>query len=185
MKTPPDALEEALASSDAELVATLAEALPARAPNSALRRRLLEAVSTPRLRWAPLFDKLGALFDLDDTALANMAERAAIESEWQPGPVPGVELFHLEGGAAIAGADAGLVRVSAKLHFPEHRHLGEERTLIIEGEARESSGSVRRPGDSMSMPANSTHAFQVTSDKPLVYALVLFGGVELGGITFP
>lgn len=183
MKTPPDALSEALA--DAELVAALADTLPARAPTSALRDRLLRSVSSARLRWAPLFGKLGALFDLDEAALGDMAERASIASEWQPGPLPGVALFHLEGGSAIAGADAGLVRVDAGLHFPEHRHLGEERTLILEGEALESSGVVRRPGDALNMPADSRHAFRVSAERPLVYALVLFGGVEIGGLKFP
>ena len=79
MKTPPDALSEALA--DAELVASLADTLPARAPTSALRDRLLRSVSSARLRWAPLFGKLGALFDLDEAALGDMAERASIASE--------------------------------------------------------------------------------------------------------
>ncbi|HET9932044.1 MAG TPA: cupin domain-containing protein [Polyangiaceae bacterium] len=187
MKTPPEALDDALglASKEGELLSTLAEALPARAPGHALRARLLASAASPRLRWAPFFDKLGALFDLDEAALMQMAERAALEDQWQPGPLPSVSLFHLSGGPAIASADAGLVRVAAGFEFPTHRHLGEERTLILEGEVRESSGLLRRPGDALSMPADSSHSFEVVSSKPLLYALVLFGGVEIGGIKFP
>ena len=187
MKRAPDVFDEALgvASNEAELVTALAEALSPRPPSSALRGRLMASAASPGLRWAPLFGKLGALFDLGDAALTQVAERAALPSEWQPGPLPTVSLLHLQGGPAIASADAGLVRVEAGIHFPEHRHLGEERTLIIEGEARESSGIVRKPGDSLSMAAGSSHSFEVVSAKPLVYALVLYGGVEIGGVKFP
>lgn len=185
MKTVPDALEEALSETsavDSDLVSTLADALPQRPPGSSLRARLLTSVASPALRWAPFFDKLGALFDLDDAALVRMAERAAVPSEWQPGPLPTVQLFHLHGGPAITGADAGLVRVEPCVHFPEHRHLGEERTLILEGEALESNGVSRRPGDALNMPANSSHAFEVGPGRALIYALVLFGGVEINGV---
>lgn len=187
MSRAPDAFEEALglASNEAELVTALCEVLTPRAPGGALRNRLMASAASPALRWAPLFGKLGALFDLDDAALSEMAERAARPSEWQAGPLPAVSLLHLRGGPAIASADAGLVRVEAGLQFPEHRHLGEERTLILEGEARESSGRLHKPGDSLSMPAGSSHSFEVVSTKPLIYALVLYGGVEIGGVKFP
>lgn len=184
MKTVPDALEEALGESpsDAEFVSALADALPTHSPAASLRERLLASAASPPLRWAPLFDKLGTLFDLDDAALMHLAERAATPSEWQAGPLPAVHLLHLQGGPAIAGADAGLVRVEGGVHFPEHRHLGEERTLILEGEALESSGLTRRPGDALSMPAESSHSFEVAPGRALIYAVVLFGGVEIGGV---
>ncbi|MFZ5890373.1 MAG: cupin domain-containing protein [Myxococcota bacterium] len=187
MKKPTDALDEAmLAGEDAgELVASLARTLTPRPPSSNVRERLLAAVASPALRWAPLFGKLGALFDLPDAELTRMAERAALASEWQSVPLPGVELFHLQGGPLLAGADAGLVRVQAGIHFPEHRHLGEERVLILEGEARESDGTLRRPGDIVVMPPDSSHDFVVLPGKPLVYALVLFGPVEIGNLRFP
>jgi len=188
MKTRADAIEEALgpeARDEAELLAALARAIAPRAPSAALRARLLSAASSPGLRWAPLFGKLGALFDLDDRALSQMAERASVPSEWQPGPIGGVELFHLDGGPAIRPADAGLVRVRAGLAFPAHRHLGEERTLILEGEARESNGLVRLPGDLQVMAEDSSHAYEVLAERPLVYAVVLLRGVEIGGRRFP
>jgi len=188
MKPPSDAIEEALgseASRETELLAALARAITPRAPSPSLRSRLLAAVASPGLRWAPLFGKLGALFDLGDHALLQIAERASVASEWQAGPIPGVELFHLDGGPSIRPADSGLVRVQAGLTFPEHRHLGEERTLILEGEARESNGLLRRPGDLRIMRENSAHAYEVLAGRPLVYAVVLFGGVEIDGRRFP
>jgi hypothetical protein len=82
-------------SSSVETFSALARALPPRAPSAARRARLLAEVGTPALRWAPLFGKLGALFDLPDAALTELAERAALEREWQVVPLPGVKLLHL------------------------------------------------------------------------------------------
>ncbi|MGC4086311.1 MAG: cupin domain-containing protein [Polyangiaceae bacterium] len=188
MRKPVDALEEALqgdAVALAELVSLLTPSSPAPAPAANARQRLLAKASSPGLRWAPLFDELSRLFDLPDGELSKLGERSADPSQWQAIPIAGVELFHLTGGPQVGAADAGLVRVQPGLVFPEHTHLGEERTLILEGEARESSGQLRRPGDVLVMPGDSSHAFQVTSERPLIYALVLFGGVQIGDLRLP
>jgi hypothetical protein len=63
--------------------------------------------------------------------------------------------------------------------------LGEERTLILEGELRESSGEHRRPGDFVTMAGGSSHAFEVLPGQRLIYALVLFDAVLIGEQRFP
>ena len=65
---------------DAGSAATLARALVelgvgASAPPQLLRERLLATVARPRLRYAPLFGALSELFDLGDSALADLFER--------------------------------------------------------------------------------------------------------------
>src|SRR5262245_22236086 len=89
----------------------LSTALPTQAPRAGARERLLAAAREPSRRWAPFFDRLTRLFELDEAALVAIAERAARADEWEEAPLPGVRLFHFEPGPALAAADAGLVRI--------------------------------------------------------------------------
>jgi hypothetical protein len=186
MSEPRDIFSE-LGSSEADelALAELPRLLEPRPTSAAARARLLAAVRTSEQRWAPFFDKLGRLFDLSLAELARLSVRAADPPNWEILPLDGVRLLHLDAGPRLAGADAGLVWIEAGLDFPEHRHLGEERTLVLDGMARDSSGELLRPGDERVMSGGSTHSFQVLSAGPFIYALVLFDAVEIGGQRFP
>jgi len=97
---------------------------------------------------------------------------------WGPGPLPGVELMHFAGGPRVATADTGFVRVPPHFEFPSHRHLGEERVLIISGGYREDTGRLFGPGDLHVMQPDTTHAYTVLPEGCLL-ALVLYTGVDL------
>src|SRR5438105_1128682 len=117
----PDFVRDALGDSpetlagDAEqlepVLMVLAESAGSETPPPSLRRRLLSAATAGPMRFAPFFDGLGRLFDLEQSAVVRVLERADSESEWEPGPHPAIRLLHLTGGPALAGADAGLVRM--------------------------------------------------------------------------
>jgi RNA polymerase sigma-70 factor (ECF subfamily) len=77
-----------------EDLTTLARALPATAPGSGARARLLAATQEPAWRWAPFFDRLGQLFELGEAALVTIAERAAKASEWKTLPCPVCACFN-------------------------------------------------------------------------------------------
>jgi quercetin dioxygenase-like cupin family protein len=155
---------------------------PSKAPPQLLRERLLATVARPRLRFAPLFASLSELFDLDDTDLAALFERAALPAAWASSAVPGAQLLHLAGGPRVATADNGLVRIDAGARFPHHRHLGQERVLVLEGGYRdEPSGRLYLPGDWHEMPAGTTHAYTALPDQPLLLAVSLLAGVEVDG----
>ena len=167
-----DALSEALS----EL------APPAEAPPQPLRERLLATVARPRLRFAPLFGALAELFDLSDTDLAGLFERAASEGDWLISAVPGTQLFHLQGGPRVATADNGLVRLEAGTRFPTHRHRGRERVLVLAGGYREEpSGRLYLPGDWQEMPAGTTHAYRALPEQSLLIAVSLVAGVDVEG----
>ena len=168
---------------DAALREALASLVPpSKAPPQLLRERLLATVARPRLRFAPLFGALGELFDLSDTDLAGLFERAASPDAWQVSAVPGTELFHLRGGPRVATADNGLVRLAAGARFPHHRHLGLERVLVLEGGYRdEPSGRLYLPGDWHEMPAETTHAYCALPERPLLFAVSLLAGVDVEG----
>ena len=50
--------------------------------------------------------------------------------------LPGMDLFHIQGGPAVADAVNGFVRLAAGLHFPPHTHVGNEKVFVLEGAAR-------------------------------------------------
>lgn len=178
-------LDEAALSQDADALSELAQALRPEPASSAARARLLASAQSPALRWAPHFDKLSALFDLEEAKLVEIAEMSAQSRHWECLPLAGVRLFHLSAGPALRGADAGLVSIPAGTTFPFHRHVGEERTLVLEGALREASGVLYQAGDSLTMAADSSHSFQVLPGATLIYAVVLFAPIEIDGVRFP
>jgi quercetin dioxygenase-like cupin family protein len=168
---------------DDEVTAALAELIsPAGPAPQLLRERLLASISRPRLRYAPLFGALSQLFDLGDTALADLFERAEAREEWTPSQVPGTLLLHLQGGPRVARADNGLVRIEAGARFPNHRHLGPERVLVLEGAYRdEPSGRIYSAGDVHEMLAGSSHGYVALPERPLLLAVSLVSGVDVDG----
>ncbi|MSP59577.1 MAG: hypothetical protein EXR72_04405 [Myxococcales bacterium] len=170
----------ALGAAESETFAALALALPPLAPSPALRVRL-EATLAAGGRVDPLLDRIGRFFDLTvekARALLDSIDRA---TNWEPSGVPGVDLIHLQGGPAVAGADAGFVRLRAGMRFPRHRHLGEERVLVIQGQFTEDNGTVVRRGDERVMATDSCHEYQAADQVDLIYALVLYEGVDVDG----
>lgn len=169
---------------DPQLADALAElAEPGVTPDTALRARLLAEVSTPRRRFAPLFDALSELFDLSDEGLVALFERAASAAEWSAAPVPGTRLLHLQGGPRVAAADNGLVRLAAGARFPQHTHLGSERVLVLEGGYRdEPSGRVYLAGDVHQMAAGTAHSYVALPERELLLAVSVVAGVEIEGV---
>ena len=179
----PELFHEAGVRDDAELRDALAQLTPpTKAPPQLLRERLLATVARPRLRFAPLFGALADLFDLDDADLAGIFERAAGPNAWVTSEIPGTRLLHLAGGPRVAGADNGLVRLQAGARFPLHRHLGQERVLVLEGGYRdEPSGRVYLPGDLQEMASGSSHTLVASPERELLFAVSVVIGVEVDG----
>jgi len=145
------------------------------------RARLLSTVNQSRERFAPLFDKLSQFFDLSADALRAVFERASNESEWEPGPLPWVSLFHFQGGPAVAGCDTGFVRLQKGTRFPPHRHLGNERVLVLEGGYHDQEGHWYGPGALHDMNHGSEHALRMNAERDVLLAVVLAGQIEVVG----
>jgi quercetin dioxygenase-like cupin family protein len=145
------------------------------------RAHLLEAVAQSAERYAPFFDKLTKFFDLSVQALREVFVRAEREREWQPGPLPWVSLFHLQGGPAVAGLDTGLVRLKKGMPFPPHRHKGSERVLILEGGYFDHEQRFYGPGDAHDMSEGSQHSLQMVADRDVLLAVILTGEIEVVG----
>ena len=180
---PEFANEAALTGGEATVAQALTELTATSSPPpQLLKERLLATIARPRLRFAPLFGALSELFDLGDSALADLFERAADARAWTVSQVPATELLHLQGGPRVAAADNGLVRIQAGARFPLHRHLGPERVLVLEGRYRdEQSGRVYQPGDWHEMAAGTSHAYVVLPERPLLTAVSVVSGVDVEG----
>jgi ChrR Cupin-like domain len=145
------------------------------------RARLLGAVAHGSSRFAPLFDKLSEFFDLSVEAIDGELARAERESEWQPGPLPWVSLFHFNGGPAVAGLDTGFVRFKKGMPFPRHRHTARERVLILEGSYRDHEQRLFGPGDFHDMEEGTEHSLQMSADEDVLLAVILSGEIEVVG----
>lgn len=166
-----------------EALRSLGELMPAAAPPLpapvSVRDRLLAATASGAERWAPFVAELSRAFQLGRDAMRAVLERAQRLSEWEPGPIPGSELFHFDGGPALAGVDCGLVRYPAGFEHPLHVHDGDELTFVLSGGLTDSSGRVLGPGDALEMPAGSQHAYRVHDGAPLVFAIRLEEGITV------
>jgi putative transcriptional regulator len=149
-------------------------------PDPRLRANVLASTraATPLAGFA---ERIAALFDLARERASELLREAATPSAaWESFPVDAVRALHFAGGPRVAAADCGLVRIEAGARFPAHRHLGDEWSFVLLGEAEEEETGARwAPGDLVHRPAGSVHAFRVTSRGPFVFAAVLHGGLEL------
>ncbi len=152
-------------------------------PRPALRGAVLGTIAAGT-KLSGFTARLAQLFDLARERadeLIREASGAACDG-WEAYPVAGVRLFHLAGGPRVAAADCGLVRIEPGVRFPAHRHLGEECSLILAGEAEEEGTGARwAPGDLVHRAPGSVHAYRVLGREPLVFAVVLDGGIQLEG----
>lgn len=158
----------------AEAFTALSLGLPGPAPATDQRARLLATAARPDRRFAPFIGRLARLIDVAQDRAHELLATLARADVWEPF-VPAVELVHLQGGPAVAGADVGFVRVAAGRAFPVHRHLGDERVLVLQGGYHDSSGAVVRAGDTVELPAGSAHEFVALPGADLIYAVVVYG----------
>ncbi len=164
-----------------EIAGALAMTVDATPPRS-LRGRLVETVSQPDQRYAPFWERLTSMFDLPLEAMRKVLSSAKEVTSWEAAPVPGVDLLHFDGGAQVATADCGLVRLAPGTQFPEHTHLGNELVFVLAGSYADSGGRVYSAGDVQEMPAGTSHSFMASPDDGCLFALVLVAGIEIPGL---
>jgi anti-sigma factor ChrR (cupin superfamily) len=75
-------------------------------------------------------------------------------------------------------ANCGFVKVPAGEPFPEHRHLGEEQVLVLQGGFVDSEGRVCHRGDEAVKPLGSAHGFTALPGADLIFLVVIFGGLD-------
>ena len=138
--------------------------------------------SLPDGRHARFASKVAQLLDVEEDAALGMLRAIDEPASWEEGFLPGMELFHVQGGPAVSAAITGFVRLPAGSHFPDHRHLGEEQVLILQGFCRDGDQTVG-PGTVLPRPAGSAHSFDVLEGSAdLLYLAIVNEGLEVGDL---
>lgn len=150
------------------------------APSTGARARL-QAALADESPFAPLVSALARFVDLAEAHMRELVGALGDLARWEPGPGEGVQIFHLDGGPATAGAVVGFVRIPAGAVFPEHTHVGRERVLVMQGTLLDEDGSAARPGDVVEQPAGSTHFVRASDDEDVLLLVVVDGGVDVDG----
>lgn len=120
---------------------------------------LLEKVSSPRLRYAPFFNQLSEMWQLDHAAL----EAVFADDRWSRTPLPGIRVREVALPTQLSECRARVSLFDAGLRFPRHTHRALERVLVMEGSYTDTdTGVTYGPGDLHSMPAGTTHGFRVS-----------------------
>lgn len=173
-------LDAFLAELPEESVDTLARVGPDVRPSASLRDALLADAQTEG-RFDRFAATVAGLLDVEPERARALLDGIGRTTSWTDGPVPSVDVYHVEGGPAVADAITGFVRMSAGVRFPAHRHLGDEVVLVIQGSFEDGvSGRVHRAGEAVSMPAGSEHDFRARPGPALVYLVVLREGLQIG-----
>ncbi len=151
---------------------------PPEEPTAAMRERLFAAIGPSPLD--AMVAPLAAFFDVAAGAARALCDSLGRESVWEAGPIPGLFVAHVPAGAARAGAYAGLVRMTPGLQFPAHRHVGDERMLVLAGGLRQHDGRECHAGDILDSRAGSRHDFVVIGDEPCIAAVIQYDGIDFG-----
>jgi len=172
------------------LTAALTADLTPLAPSPSIRERLLH---TGPSRFARFARTLADLIDVSVDRAKALLERAldladpvrSAPDAWEPLPVPGACTLWVDGGSAVAGCIRGFVRIPAGSDFPQHRHIGDEKVLVLDGAILDSSGQEFHPGDIAEMPAGSSHSYRARDGGTdlLIFAVVR-EGIDIGDLIF-
>lgn len=182
---------DALLAGDEALVAALADAerdasllaltlAPVPLPEGGLAR-LLEATHTVG-RFDAMLERLAGLLDLGLERVRELVRSMDEPASWEGGPVPGTWLIHLQGGPRLGAELVGFVKVEAGLHFPHHKHLGDEVVVVLQGGLRDSRGVELRAGEVCEMDDGTEHDFVAMEGPDLIYLVLLGQGVEFPGL---
>jgi quercetin dioxygenase-like cupin family protein len=160
------------------------EGLQPVAPPADLRARLLAAADRPS-RLTRFADRVADMLDVGTAKARELLARIDDPSRWEE-QLPGIAFLWVEGGPRVSAAVRGFVRVRAGLEFPDHEHLGDEITLVLQGGFEDPQRKlVFRAGDVDRMPVGTAHGFRALSGgTDLLKLAVVHTGLKALGQTY-
>jgi quercetin dioxygenase-like cupin family protein len=135
-------------------------------------------------RFERFADQAGRLRDLGEDDARTVLNRIDQPADWYGDPKVGpTAMLWIEGGPGVRDAVTGFVRVMAGEDFPEHKHIGQEHVLVMQGSLIDSlDGKRHGPGEVIPQPPGSQHSFHVPEDGPdLLILSVVQEAVEIDG----
>jgi len=148
-------------------------------PSPDVHARLLSSIGAgPFERFAA---QMARLYDVTTDRSRELLGLIARKASWETA-LPGVHLVHFDGGPACAAADCGFVQLDPGTAFPQHKHLGEEVSLILAGRVRDrTTGRVYGPGDEIVEPEDADHDVLCEGDEACIYAARVMNGISIAG----
>jgi hypothetical protein len=131
------------------------------------RDRLLATLAGPD-RFKEFFPLLCEWFDLSEDALRAVIVKMDGGTEWKTTPFPGMLHFDFPPGPHALGSVAGCLLLRAGAHFPPHRHVGVERSLILQGTLL-LEGKDYRVGDVVEAASDTVHDFSAAPGRDLIF----------------
>jgi len=158
-----------------ETLASFSRLLDPLAEANALWSRLSEETARGAQRYAPFFDDLEELFDLEEQALKEQLDNACdARAAWSRTPFAGVRLYRMKTGARLGSAEAYLASLQPGARVPLHRHPGEEVTMVLEGGYADDDGREHHAGSRVHSPASEAfHSLRVIGNERCLIALRL------------
>jgi quercetin dioxygenase-like cupin family protein len=169
---------------DDELFGALVDALPVEAPAAALKDRLMKSVASESRFGDRFAAQMASIIDVAKEKAQALLDAIDDATRWQDNPLMPFALFHIDGGPRVANAVVGFVKMKPGDVFPEHKHVGDEIVLIIQGGYVDSAGVTHRAGEEHRMPAGSMHSFTAAPGPDLVYLGVVQEGFDIGEAHF-
>jgi ChrR Cupin-like domain len=149
------------------------------APAPDVKVRLLASVGGSRFE--TFSARLAELYDVTVDKARELLGLIERPTSWNQ-EAGGISLVHFNGGAAYAAADCGFIRLEPGAVFPPHKHLGDEASLVLQGQLRDaSSGRLLGPGDELLQTEGSEHHLICEGTEPCIFAARALNGIEVAG----
>ena len=151
-------------------------------PDPQTKQALLRSLAGPW--YAPFARRVAALCDISQDAAHNLLAAVDDVGRWMMGPATGTQAFHIDAGPSLEGAIVGFIRIAPGAVFPQHKHVGAEDVLVLQG-AFVVDGVEVRAGSEMPMSAGSQHEVRALGEGCL-YLGVVREGMDFGdGVVGP
>jgi putative transcriptional regulator len=160
-----------------EALSLLADGLATVAPPPALWDRIARSVEESDA----LVPVVAGLLDLPEDGARGVLARMDDAGGWLDGPAPRCWYQEVPKGARRKGSLCALVKLAPGASFPQHRHLGQERTLVLRGTYQTDGGTRFAPGALHDMAPDSAHTLFAEAAGEVYYLAVVEGGVEVRG----
>jgi anti-sigma factor ChrR (cupin superfamily) len=129
----------------------------------------MAAVAGPLTRYGP---RVAELLGLPTVVVADALARVHADVAPWSEVLPGIDNYALR---RDGQREWGLIRAAPGLTFPYHRHVGEERVVVLQGSCADSSGRQLGPGDEIVHTVGTSHHLEIHEGPPLVFAYVTDG----------
>ncbi|MFT6395367.1 MAG: anti-sigma factor ChrR (cupin superfamily) [Bradymonadia bacterium] len=130
-------------------------------------------------RFAPSADTVAGLLDISNEDALVWLSGLDDPANWGPGVLPGTSMWSVP--TDREGVGIVWLKMPPGMEFPEHKHLGDEEVLVLQGRYIDHLGVMHPPGTVLREPPETEHSFHIDADGPEFICLAIVqGGIRIG-----